>query len=50
MKKTGIIIGIIACIATVAAVWLAGHYFYKTKGPAKTMSVIGLAERTSNLT
>jgi len=45
MKKTGIIIGIIACIATVAAVWLAGHYFYKTKGPAKTMSVIGLAEQ-----
>ncbi|MBO2525468.1 MAG: SIMPL domain-containing protein [Bacteroidales bacterium] len=45
MKKTGIIIGIIACIATVAAVWLAGHYFYKTKGPAKTMSVIGLAEK-----
>lgn len=45
MKKTGIIIGIIASIAIVAAVWIAGHYFYKTKGPSKTMSVVGLAEQ-----
>lgn len=45
MKKTGIVIGIIAAIAFVAAVWVAGYYFYKTKGPAKTMSVVGLAEQ-----
>jgi hypothetical protein len=45
MKKTGIVIGIIAAIAFIAAVWIAGCYFYKTKGPAKTMSVVGLAEQ-----
>jgi hypothetical protein len=45
MKKTGIIIGIIAAIAFIAAVWIAGCYFYRTKGPAKTMSVVGLAEQ-----
>ncbi|MBR4536875.1 MAG: SIMPL domain-containing protein [Bacteroidales bacterium] len=45
MKKTGIVIGIIAAIAFIAAVWVAGYYFYKTKGPAKTMSVVGLAEQ-----
>ena len=45
MKKTGIVIGIIAAVAFIAAVWVAGYYFYKTKGPAKTMSVVGLAEQ-----
>lgn len=45
MKKTGIVIGIIAAVAFIAAVWVAGYYLYKTKGPAKTMSVVGLAEQ-----
>lgn len=45
MKKTGIIIGAIAAVTIIAAVWIAGCYYYKTKGPAKTMSVVGLAEK-----
>ncbi len=45
MKKTGILISIIAGVALVVAFWLAGHYLYKTKGPVRTVSVVGLAEK-----
>lgn len=45
MKKTGVIITIIASVAIIVAAWLAGHYLYKTKGPARTVSVVGLAEK-----
>lgn len=45
MKKTSLIITLIASAAIIGSVALAGHYFYKTKGHEKTVSVVGLAEK-----
>lgn len=45
MKKTGLIITIIASVALIVAVWIAGTYFYKSRGPVRTVSVVGLAEQ-----
>lgn len=45
MRKQGIIISIIAGVALVAAFWIAGSYFYKSRGPVRTVSVVGLAEK-----
>lgn len=44
MKRPSIIIGIIASLTIIIACIIAGHYYYKTKTPAKTISVVGLAE------
>lgn len=51
MKKSVIIAVSIFSVALVAAVAIGGKYLYNTKGPAKTVSVVGLAERdfTSDL-
>ncbi|MEG1555746.1 MAG: SIMPL domain-containing protein [Bacteroidales bacterium] len=45
MKKTSLIIGIVASACFVLAFFVAGFYLYKTKGPVKTVSVVGLAEK-----
>lgn len=51
MKKSGIIISIIASIGIITAFSAAGYYFYKAKKAPRTVSVVGLAEKdfTSDL-
>ncbi len=51
MKKSGIIISLIASIGLIAAFSAAGYYFYKAKKAPRTVSVVGLAEKdfTSDL-
>lgn len=52
MKKSAVVIATcIFSIAMIAAVWIGGHYLNKAKGHAKTVSVVGMAERdfTSDL-
>ncbi len=51
MKKTHLIAVIIFSVAIVVAVWVAGSYFNKARGHAKTVSVVGMAQRdfTSDL-
>lgn len=45
MKKTGIVISIILGITFLSASLILGISLYKTKGPVKTISVVGLAEK-----
>lgn len=45
MKKARIITAVIFSIAIIASVWIAGHYLNKAKGQAKTVSVVGMAEK-----
>ena len=51
MKRSGIIIALILGISAIVAVWLGGKYFNKARGHAKTVSVVGKADRdfTSDL-
>lgn len=51
MKKSSIIAVAIFGIAMIAAVWIGGSYFNKARGRAKTVSVVGMAQRdfTSDL-
>ena len=51
MKRGGIIIALILGISAIVAVWLGGKYFNKARGHAKTVSVVGKADRdfTSDL-
>lgn len=51
MKKGLVYATAIFSIAMVVAVWLGGKYFNKARGHAKTVSVVGMAERdfTSDL-
>ncbi len=45
MKKSGIIIAFIAGISIIVAALAVSISFYNTKGPVKTVSVVGLAEK-----
>lgn len=51
MKKSVVIATCIFSIAMIAAVWIGGHYLNKARGHAKTVSVVGMAQRdfTSDL-
>ncbi len=51
MKRTKVIVAIIFSAAIVGAVWIGGYYLNKARGHAKTVSVVGMAERdfTSDL-
>ena len=51
MKRTKVIVAIIFSAAIIGAVWIGGHYLNKARGHAKTVSVVGMAERdfTSDL-
>ena len=51
MKSSRIIAVTIFSVAMVAAVWIGGKYFNKARGHAKTVSVVGKADRdfTSDL-
>ena len=51
MKGSKIVVAIIFSIAMICAVWIGGHYLNKARGHAKTVSVVGMAERdfTSDL-
>ncbi|MBQ9865248.1 MAG: SIMPL domain-containing protein [Bacteroidales bacterium] len=45
MKRTKVIVAIIFSAAIIGAVWIGGHYLNKARGHAKTVSVVGMAER-----
>ena len=45
MKRTKVIVAIIFSAAIIGAVWIGGHYLNKARGQAKTVSVVGMAER-----
>lgn len=51
MKKVRIVTAFIFSIAMVMSVWIGGRYLNKARGRAKTVSVVGMAERdfTSDL-
>ena len=45
MKRTKVIVAFIFSAAIIGAVWIGGHYLNKARGHAKTVSVVGMAER-----
>ena len=45
MKRTKVIVAFIFSAAIIAAVWIGGYYLNKARGHAKTVSVVGMAER-----
>ena len=51
MKRTKILQALIFSVAIIAGIWIGGYYLNKARGHAKTVSVVGMAERdfTSDL-
>lgn len=45
MKRDKIIVAVVFSVAILASVWVGGIYLNKARGHAKTVSVVGLAER-----
>lgn len=45
MKKHVIVAAAIIGICFVVAIWIGGHYFNEARGQAKTVSVVGMAEK-----
>ena len=45
MKRTKVIVAFIFSAAIIGALWIGGHYLNKARGHAKTVSVVGMAER-----
>lgn len=45
MKKPVIIASAVIGICFVVAIWIGGHYFNRARGQAKTVSVVGMAEK-----
>lgn len=45
MKKSVILASLLLGLSLVVAVWIGGHYFNRARGQAKTVSVVGMAEK-----